>query len=165
MSSSAVIAPPPTSSSTHLHNYLLLAGGYFSLVFAVFQVSAIWWPVSVLQYFGGPVPLKMHRPAVYDLVCILAALIIFAFGFYALSGAGQIRRLPSLHTGLIVVAVIYLLRGLLVVPQILIVLKHPGFVRYALFSAIALVVGVVYSLGIAYLYKHGRPGETRASLV
>ena len=54
---------------------------------------------------------------------------------------------------------IYLLRGLLIIPQVPVVMKHPDLIRFLLFSAISLCVGAVYLAGIVTLYRHGRPGE------
>ena len=129
MSSSAVMAPAPAPASPHptsLHNYLLLAGGYFSLAFAAFQVSAIGWSPSAVRYFGGPADLRIERPILYALLCLAVGAIVAVFGVYALSGAGKIRRMPLLRTVLISVTAIYLLRGLLFIPQLPVVLKHPG---------------------------------------
>ncbi len=99
MSSSAVMASAPTSAPASpqpasLHNYLLLAGGYFSLAFAAFQMSAIWWSPSAVRYFGGPAELRIERPILYALLCLTVGAIVAIFGVYALSGAGRIRRLP-----------------------------------------------------------------------
>jgi hypothetical protein len=163
MSSSAVIAPAPTSAPASPHNYLLLAGGYFSLAFAAFQVSAIWWSASSVKYFGGPAELRMERPILYALLCLAVGAIVAVFGVYALSGAGRIRRLPLLRTVLISVTTIYLLRGLLFIPQVPVVLKHPGLVRFLVFSAISLCLGLVHLAGVVQLYRHGRPGDAPAS--
>jgi hypothetical protein len=85
------------------------------------------------------------------------------FGLYALSGAGKIRRLSVLRTGLIVVTSIYLLRGLLAIPQIPVVLKHPDLMRSFVFSVISLLVGALHLAGVMHLYRYGRPAEAIAS--
>jgi hypothetical protein len=148
------------SARSPLHNYLLLAGGYFSLAFAIFQLSGIWWSASAVKYLGGPADMRVHRPATYGFLCLTVALGAAIFGLYSLSGAGKIRRLPLLRTVLIIVAAIYLLRGLLAIPQAPMVLKHPELARFLLFSLISLVVGVVYSMGVFHLFRNGRPGES-----
>ena len=170
MSSSAVMAPAPAPTSApalpqpaSLHNYLLLAGGYFSLAFAAFQVSAIGWSPSAVRYFGGPADLRIERPILYALLCLAVGAIVAVFGVYALSGAGKIRRMPLLRTVLISVTAIYLLRGLLFIPQLPVVLKHPGLVRFLAFSAISLCLGMVHLAGVVQLYRHGRPGDAPSS--
>jgi hypothetical protein len=158
MSSSAVITSPPKQAQATT-NRLLSAGGYFSLAFAVFQLSGIWWPASAIRYLGGPAKLSVERPLAYAGLCVAVAAIAAVFGAYALSGAGKIRRLPLLRTILIAGTLIYLLRGLLVIPQTPVVLKHPEAVLYLAFSVISLCVGVVHAAGVVNLYRHGRPAE------
>ena len=163
MTGSATVVSAPPSQTVSLHNYPLLAGGYFSLAFAVLQVSGIWWSASAIRYLGGPAKLSIDRPITYAVLCLVVAAGVALFGLYALSGAGKIRRLPLLRTGLITVTSIYLLRGLLAIPQIPVVLKHPGLMRFLVFSVISLVVGALYLAGVMYLYRYGRPGEAPSS--
>jgi|WetSurMetagenome_2_1015567.scaffolds.fasta_scaffold195269_1 hypothetical protein len=140
-------------------NTLLLVGGYFSLAFAVFQISGVFWPPNVIKYFGGPAELSQTHPVIYALLCLGVALMVAVFGIYALSGAGKIRTLPWLRTVITVTTAIYLLRGLMLVPQIPVVTKHPQLMRFALFSVIALCVGLVHLIGLTRLFKQGHPGE------
>ncbi len=161
MSSSGAATSLAKSASVRRQNYLLVVGGLFSLAFAVFQASAIWWSVDLIRYFGGPVQLRAERPIVYDGLCLVVAGIVAMFGLYALSAAGKIRRLPLVRTTVTTAAVIYLLRGLLIIPQIPQVLKHPEFLRFAVFSAISLLVGGVHFGGVVSLFRHGRAGEPR----
>lgn len=141
------------------NNTLLLVGGYFSLAFAVFQISAVFWPPNSIKYLGGPAELSQTRPGIYALLCIVVAAIVAVFGLYALSGAGKIRRLPLLRTVITVTTVIYVMRGLLLIPQMPIVIKNPGLVRFALFSVISLCVGLAHLGGLIKLFKQWRPGE------
>ena len=148
------VAKEPETSTEK--NALLIGGGYFSLAFAVFQISGPLWPPHVIKYFGGPWQLSQTRPVVFALLCIVIAVIVAIFGLYALSGAGKIRRLPLLRTINTATTTIYLLRGLLLIPQIPFVIKYSGVMRYALFSAIALGVGLVHLGGLIKLYKQDR---------
>ena len=159
MSSSRTTPSSPASVPTPRHNYLLIAGGYFSLAFAAFQASAMAWPAHVVKYFGGPAELRTLRPVLYGVLCLAIAAIVAVFGLYALSGAGNVRRLPLLRTVLLFVTVIYLLRGLLIIPQMPIVLKHPDLVRFVAFSTISLVVGLVHLGGVVQLCRRGRPAS------
>jgi hypothetical protein len=163
MSSSGTTAFPPIPAHAPLHNYWLLAGGYFSLGFAVFQASAIEWPAHAVKYFGGPADLRTANPVRYSVLCLAIAAVVAVFGVYALSGAGKVRPLPLLRTVLVFVTAIYLLRGLLIIPQMPIVLKHPDLVRFVVFSAISLGVGVIHLGGVVQLCRRGRPaGEQNA---
>ncbi|MGA2262738.1 MAG: hypothetical protein ABSH28_15055 [Acidobacteriota bacterium] len=140
-------------------NTLLLVGGYFSLAFAVFQVSAVFWPPNAIKYLGGPAELSQTRPVIYALLCIVVAAIVAVLGLYALSGAGRIVRLPLLRTVITVMTAIYVLRGLLLIPQMPVVIANPGLMRFALFSGISLCVGFVHLGGLIKLFRHGRSGE------
>jgi hypothetical protein len=51
----------------------------------------------------------------------IAAVFFAIFGLYGLSGAGKIRRRFLLRTGLIAISSIYLLRGVMVVYEVLII--------------------------------------------
>lgn len=159
MSSSEGFLFSPVSDETSTHNYLLALGGYFSLAFAALQVSGIWWSPEAIKYLGGPADLSVKEPALYAFLCVAVAIIVAVSGLYALSGAGQIRRVPLLRTALITVTLIYLLRGLLLIPQIPVMMRHPSLLRFLIFSVISLAVGIVYGAGVVSLYRHGRPGE------
>lgn len=152
-------APAKYQGTPIERNNLLVIGGYFSLAFAVFQFSGIWWPAKGIKYFGGPVELSQHRPVVYAVLCLVVAAIVAVLGLYALSGAGKIRRFPLLRTVIAVTTAIYLIRGLLLIPQIPIVVRHPDLIRFALFSVLSLCVGLVHLGGLVKLSKFGRPGE------
>jgi hypothetical protein len=57
----------------------------------------------------------MLCPRVY---AVLIALLLFVWAAYAFSGAGLLRRLPLLRTGLVTISAVYLLRGLAPVPML-----------------------------------------------
>jgi hypothetical protein len=135
----------------------LLGGGYFSLTFAVFQLSGIFWPADAIKYFGGPAELSVTQPILYTFSCIIVAAILAVLGIYALSGAGRIRPLPLLRTVITATAAIYLLRGLLLIPQILVVIKHPSLARFLLFSIISLCVGLAHLAALPSLFKRANP--------
>ena len=136
-------------------NAMLRVGGWFSLAFAVFQLSGIWWPPHAVGYLGGPANLCATRPITYSALCVAVAIGAAIFGFYALSGAGDIRRLPLLRACLVGITAIYLLRGLLLLPQA--IPPHHIPLRFLLFSAIALAVGVVHLIGTIGLFRRGIP--------
>ena len=131
-------------------NYYLLFGGFFSLAFAIFQVSAILLPPDLLAYFGGPVELQAEKPIIYALVCLVIGIIIAISGIYALSGAGKFRRLPLLRTMLIVITTTYILRGLSIIFDIIYMINHPelNFLHFVVFSLIALCIGIIHLIGV-----------------
>ena len=89
---------------------------------------------------------------------VLTSFITLAFavwGLYAFSGAGLIRRLPFLRLGLVLIASIFILRGLGVLPQLywLLTSSRPVEVRHIVFSLVSLTVGVFYALGAILSWK------------
>jgi hypothetical protein len=134
-------------------NALLLVGGYFCLAFAAFQISAVFWPPSAIRYLGGPAELSRARPVVYISLCVGIAIVVAILGLYDLSGAGTLRRLPLLRTVVTATTSIFVLRGLLFIPQLPVVMRHPGLMRFALFSLISLGVGVIHLGGVIKLFK------------
>jgi hypothetical protein len=136
-------------------NTMLVVGGCFSLAFALFQTSGIWWSPEAVKYLGGPAEMCATNRPLYAALCIIVAVGAAAFGFYALSGAGAIRRLPLLRTVLVGITSIYLLRGLLLLPQALACHRAPKLmpIRFVFMSAIALAVGLVHLAGVVQLFK------------
>ncbi len=153
----AGVAPAKAPGASIQKNTLLVIGGWFSIAFAVFQISGIWWPPKAIAWFGGPDQMSINRPVSYALLCLVVGVGVAVFGVYTLSGAGKMARLPLLRTMVTTVTVIYLLRGLLLLPQLPSIIKHPTFWRFGLFSLISLAVGFVHLGGLVKLFKYGRP--------
>jgi hypothetical protein len=83
------------------------------------------------------------------IVTILLALIFGAFAAYALSAAGRIRPLPFVRPVVGVIGVIFALRGMLLLPELAMLVGRPASIppQDPVFSAVALVVGVLYLVG------------------
>ena len=136
----------------------LQIGGLFSLAFALFQVSAVFWPAELVAYFGGPAKLLIEHPVYFISVCLIIGAIAAIWGLYALSGAGKFRRLPFQRTALSIITAIYILRGLRVFPDAMIIYKHPeqNLIRFLIFSLLALCIGLIHLAGIIRFFRHGR---------
>lgn len=124
-------------------NILILAG-VLSFAVAIFQIYLGFSPPAS-EYWGGPT----DQPV----LLILALVVAFVFalwGLYGLAGAGIIRRLPLLRLGLIVIGAIYLLRGIPLIPMLLIM---SGIIRDSqIITAQAVIASLVSLLiGLAYL--------------
>ena len=143
-------------------NIYLQIGGIFSLAFSVFQICGAFMPSNVILYFGGPVKLQAESPALFAILCVVLGMVIAIAGSYALSGAGKIGQLPFLRSVLVAVTTIFILRGLGVIPLLLVMLSHPesNVFRHFFFSLVALCVGVVHLIGIVKLFRQGRPERT-----
>ncbi len=87
--------------------------------------------------------------------CLVIAAILAVLAAYAFSAAGLIRRLPLLRTGLVLIAIVLILRGVLFFPLIL---WFPGSLSricecrsvdlfIVLSSLLCLSMGIGYVLG------------------
>lgn len=80
------------------------------------------------------------------LVTIAIAMILLVWALYAFSGAGLIRRLPLLRTGLVLITAIFLLRAFALLPALML---RPELVdTFAIVSSlVVLAYGLVYAVG------------------
>jgi hypothetical protein len=77
----------------------------------------------------------------------ILAVIFASWAIYAFAGAGLIRLLPLLHTTLIAIGVIYVLRALFLPTEINMVVTQGYPFRFVVFSAVSLVAGLLYLIG------------------
>ena len=128
---------------------LTLAGG-LSLAVAAFQFILTFSP-TLCRFFGAPEELMTGDPLWFYLASFSATALFGIWGLYGLSGAGRIRRLPLLRTGLLAIGGVYTLRGLLLIPAILAVVglvpSDPFLPQALLASLVALSTGVFYLVG------------------
>lgn len=139
-------------------NAPLFAGGLFSVAFALFQIGGIFWSPEAITYFGGPGELSEVRPVLYAALCLALGAMAGIAGVYALAGSGRLRlprlpRLPMLRTVIAATTAVYLLHGLLLIPQIPVAFAHPGFIRFLLFSTVSLCVGLIHLAGLMVLFR------------
>ncbi|HEX8623590.1 MAG TPA: hypothetical protein VF782_00785 [Allosphingosinicella sp.] len=127
----------------------LLAAALLSAIAAILHLAVIAGGPDWYRFFGAGE--EMARMAergspVPALMTFGIAAALAAWSAYALSGAGQIRRLPLLRTGLVVISAIYLLRGLVLLPLLAV---NPNLVdAFTLWSSlIVLVYGITYAVG------------------
>lgn len=129
---------------------ILAFAGVLSFAVALFQAVIGFLP-SLSLYFGAPEALATHLYALI-IVSLFIAAIIALFGLYAISGAGYIRTLPWLKQILVVISGIYILRGLLFVPELFVVfgifdISIPVAPRFIVFSIGSLLIGLIYLIG------------------
>ncbi len=101
-------------------------------------------------YFGAPsLAVKAEQGSLQPALLTAVIVAVFsAWGAYPLSGAGVIRPLPLLRSVLAVIAAIYVLRGLILVPDLIRLAMHAGYpFRQTVFSATALVIGLAHIFG------------------
>ena len=148
------------------HNTFLLIAGWLSLGVAAFQIVISFVP-EWSAYFGAGNAL-VSNPTLL-LVAGLVVTVLFAIaGLYGLSGAGVIRRLPLLRTGLIVITLVYIYRGILFIPQFLVTIgalpsPEPIPLQYTLSSLVALIIGLLYLVGLVTGWKKISPRKAAAA--
>jgi hypothetical protein len=131
-------------------NRWLVVGGCLSAAAALLHLGIIFGGPAWYRFFGageGMARMAERGLAYPTIVTVGIAVILFTWAAYAFSGAGLIPRLPFLRLGLVVIASIYLLRGLAVLPTLLI---RPDLIGpFAWWSSgIVLAFGLVYAAGI-----------------
>jgi putative oxidoreductase len=87
------------------------------------------------------------------------AIVLGIWALYALSGAGVIRRLPFVRLALVLIAAVYLARGILGIPLVL-VMDDPyanqlraKMTFMVLSSAVCICLGICYAFGAARVWK------------
>lgn len=136
-------------------NPFLVLGAALSAIAALLHVGIIIKGASWYRFFGAGE--KFARAAErgerwQDVVTLGIALVLFAWAAYALSGAGVIGRLPLLRYALVLITGIYLLRGLVLVPILLLSFdKVTAFWVWS--SLICLSFGIVHAIGLAQVWQ------------
>jgi hypothetical protein len=132
---------------------VLTLGAALSFFVALLHLAMIPIGVEAYDFFTAParfIELARHGSPIPPLVVLGLAAIFTLFGLYALSAAGRAPRLPLPRIILIGITGIYLLRGLVVFPELLLFLHTSDIPARALvFSLISLVIGIVYTVGLA----------------
>ncbi|WP_300672782.1 hypothetical protein [Desulfoluna sp.] len=129
---------------------ILVFSGALNFLFAIFQVVISFSP-SLSLYFGAPEALVVNS-CLLIFVSFIIAGIVAIFGLYAISGAGYFRPLPWLKPMLVVICCVYLLRGLMLIPECLVVAgvmqaSIPIAPRFVVFSAGSLLFGLLFVMG------------------
>jgi fatty acid desaturase len=128
----------------------LAALANFAIAITHVAIGAIGAPAYL--FFGSLEMAQMAQEGSLLLAAVTLALAVaFAvFGLYALSGAGAIRALPLLAPALYGIGVLYTLRGLIVVLDVLRLLRGADYPpQQTVFSAVALAIGLAYLIGAA----------------
>jgi hypothetical protein len=132
---------------------LLKVAGVLSSFVAGLHVFVIFRGGAAYRYFGAGermAHLAEQGSPVPTLVTAGLALVFATWAAYAFSGAGMLPRAPYLRLGLVLIGSIYVMRGVLLGPQLL--WWFEGYrnavpVRQLVFSLAALVTGTVYLEG------------------
>lgn len=145
---------------------LLKITGWLVLSAALLHIGIIVGGADWYRFFGAGEPMAVMSeqglwyPAI---VTAFIAALLLVWSLYAFSGAGLIRRLPLLKTALLIIGIIFLLRGFLAVPLLFFAdspymaeLKEK-MVFMLVTSAICLFLAVGYLRGFWLIYRQRIP--------
>lgn len=130
----------------------LILGGSISIALALLHIAIIFGGAPAYRYFGAgeEMAVMATNGSIFPaLLTLFLAMIFTLWGLYAFSGAGLIRHLPLLRLGLVIIAGVYTLRGIGVIPQVVWMVESPQSVapREIVFSLASLFVGLAYLVG------------------
>jgi hypothetical protein len=133
-------------------NQWLKLGGILSFAVALLHLVIIFIGAPAYRYFsaGEDMAKSAESGSAFPAVLTLVLVSVFAvWGFYGLSGAGVIRRLPLLKISLILIGAIYTLRGVAVFLQLFRIATSAAEVapREIVFSLVSLIIGLAYLIG------------------
>ena len=130
-------------------NRVLFAGGLLSVAASLLHLFVIVGGPAWYRFFGageGMAQMAERGEITPTLTTIAIASILAIWAAYAFAGAGAIRRLPLMRTALVLISAVYLLRGLVLIPALIINKGSPEpFVLWS--SLIVLVYGLCYVVG------------------
>lgn len=130
-------------------NTALIIGGWMSVAAALLHIACIIGGPDWYRFFGAgeEMATMAERGSLTPTMLTLGiAAILAIWAAYAFSGAGLLPRLPLLRTGLVVISAIYLLRGLVLIPAL--VINRGDVMPFILWSSlIVLVYGLAYAIG------------------
>lgn len=140
---------------------VLALAGWLSIGIAVLHVIIIFLGPPAYRYFGAGEEMARQAEAgslTPAVLTLFVATVFAVFAFYAFSGAGMLRRLPLLRTGLAAISAIYLLRGLSLLPELARYARDSEAVmpRELAFSFTSLVIGILYLVGIVLLWRRAK---------
>ena len=137
----------------------LLVGAAASFALVLLHLAVIVVGAPAYAYFlAGPqmVDLAKARSLTPTLVTGAIAFVFAVFGLYGLAGAG-VMTLPATRVLVAAIGCVYTLRGLLIVPEAVMVRFLDRPTRALLFAAISLVIGLIHLIGVARRWRDLAP--------
>lgn len=130
-------------------NPALIIGGLLSVAASLLHIGCIIGGPDWYRFFGAGeqmATMAEQGSMTPTLITLGIAAVLAIWAGYAFSGAGLLPRLPLLRTGLVTISAIYLLRGLVLIPAL--VINRGDVMPFVLWSSlIVLVYGVAYAVG------------------
>lgn len=148
------------------HERWLLTGGVLTGLAVLLHVAIILGGPDWYRFFGAGermARLAASESAAPAMITAAIAATLAVWTLYALSGARLIRRLPFLRLVLVLIAAVYLLRGVLGIPLVLLV--DDPYTRQLQAKMTFMVVSSAICIGLGLCYAIGAAGVGgRASL-
>lgn len=136
----------------------LLVGGVLNIAIGFLHIAIVFLGPWAYEYFGaGHAMTRLAREGslIPPLVTLGVAGIFWIFGLYGLSGSGHYRQLPLLVPVLWLIAVVYTLRGLFIIPLFFAQTAGTSLPpNDYIYSAVALFIGFCYMAGARGLQRH-----------
>lgn len=143
----------------------LLAGAAASFALVVLHFAVIVVGAPAYDYFlAGErmVDLAEARSLTPTLITGAIAFVFAVFGLYGLAGAGFVN-LPATRVLVAAIGCVYTLRGLLIVPEAVMVRFMDRPTRALLFAAISLAIGLIHLIGVARRWRDLAPVDRAAA--
>ena len=139
----------------------LLVGAAASFALVALHLAVIVVGAPAYAYFLAGrqmVDLAEAHSLTPTLVTGAIAFVFAVFGLYGLAGAGWLV-LPATRILVAAIGCVYTLRGLLIVPEAVMVRFLDRPVRALIFAAISLAIGVVHLIGVARRWRDLAPHD------
>jgi hypothetical protein len=150
-----VIANTTAPGMQQEYNIALLVGAGLSAIASLLHVGIIIGGAPWYRFFGAGERMAMAAAAgrTYPaLVTASIAAVLAMWAAYALSGAGVIEAMPLLKPGLCTITLIYLLRGIAVVPVF--ALGQSKSVPFVVWSSVVCIAfGMAHLLGLIQTWE------------
>ncbi|WP_449465475.1 hypothetical protein [Stenotrophomonas humi] len=135
---------------TAIHNKPLVFAAALSFATALLHIACIFFGAPWYRALGAGERMAQLADAGHwypTVITLLIASVLAAWGLYALSGAGVLRRLPLRRAALCAITGIYLGRGIVFVPlQAYFPGNSAAFWYWS--SGICLCIGLVHLVGL-----------------
>jgi hypothetical protein len=136
------------------YNSALVVGAGLSAVAALLHVACIFGGPAWYRFFGAGERMAeaAARGSPYPAILTLGiTVVLLAWAAYALSAAGALPSLPLLKAGIVAITAVYLLRGLVLFPVLM--LKPAQVTPFVVWSSlICLGYGLVHLRGLVQVW-------------
>ena len=142
--------------NTNGRNSWLIAAGMLSAAAALLHIAVIFGGAEWYRFVRVPESMAQQAERgslTPHLVTLGVVVVLMIWAAYAFAGAGLLRRLPLMKTALVAITAVYLLRGSVLFPML--VLKPALIDGFTLWSSIiVLACGITYGVGTWRAWSH-----------